>query len=106
MGKRSIDIDSLSLPVFRRWITGTEVIASMVGVGVLAMAAMGATGGTWKASGDGRVESVLPRGAEAATHPSGHPRLSLHWTPEIREPMLAARIPVGKNGLLKAAVGP
>jgi hypothetical protein len=44
VGKRSIDIDNLSLPVFRRWITGTEVIASMVGVGVLAMAVMGATG--------------------------------------------------------------
>lgn len=56
MGKRSIDIESLSLPVFRRWITGTEVIASIVGVGVLAMAVMGATGGTWKASGEGRVE--------------------------------------------------
>jgi hypothetical protein len=56
VGKRSIDIESLSLPVFRRWITGTEVIASIVGVGVLAMAVMGATGGTWKASGEGRVE--------------------------------------------------
>ena len=53
---RNIDIDSLSRPVFRRWITGTEVIASMVGVGVLAMAVMGATGVTWKASGDGRIE--------------------------------------------------
>lgn len=56
MGKRSIDIDSLSLPVFRRWITGTEVIASMVGVGVLAMAVMGATGRIWKASGNSEIE--------------------------------------------------
>ena len=56
MGKRSIDIDSLSLPVFRRWITGTEVIASIVGIGILTMAMMGARGVTWKASGDGRIE--------------------------------------------------
>jgi hypothetical protein len=41
--------DILSTPYFRRWITGTEVISSISGVVIVAMAVMGAAGVTLKA---------------------------------------------------------
>ena len=47
-GRTDEQVDNLSRPEFRRWITGTEVIAFMFGLLILGMAAMGAVGVTWK----------------------------------------------------------
>jgi hypothetical protein len=49
VGKRTHeDAETLSKPSFQRWITGTEVISSISGMVIVAMAVMGAAGVTLK----------------------------------------------------------
>jgi len=47
-GRTHEPVDNLSRPEFRRWITDAEVVASIFGLLILGMAAMGAVGVSWK----------------------------------------------------------